>query len=185
MIRVNLAPTTARRGGPGLRLTVPAFNLGLVFALVSLVAGAGGAGYWWTLSAEQARLTAEVDRASREIEALKATLGNTGNLREQVAELRKRVAAVQELTTTQARPVRLFDAFADTIPRDLWVTGLEDKGAVLRVTGSAFSTNAVADFMRNLRASGKFKDVDIVLSRQDLGKTPRLVTFEVTCRFEG
>jgi len=38
--------------------------------------------------------------------------------------------------------------------------------------------------MTNLRASGKFKDVDIVVSRQDLAKVPRLVTFEVTCRFE-
>jgi hypothetical protein len=39
--------------------------------------------------------------------------------------------------------------------------------------------------MANLRASGKFKEVEIVVSRQDLGKSPQLVTFEVTCRFEG
>jgi hypothetical protein len=39
--------------------------------------------------------------------------------------------------------------------------------------------------MQNLRNSGKFKDVDIVVSRRDLGRPTPLVTFEVTCRFEG
>ena len=184
MIRINLAPPAGRRPGAGVRLALPALSLGLVFTLVYGLAGLAGVGYWWLLTTEEARLTAEVDRAAREVDTLKATIGSAGNLREQVAELRKRVAAVQDLATNQGRPVRLFDAFADTVPRDLWITGLEDKGVVLRVTGSAFSTNAVADFMQNLRASGKFKDVDIVLSRQDLGKTPPLVTFEVTCRFE-
>jgi hypothetical protein len=38
--------------------------------------------------------------------------------------------------------------------------------------------------MANLKASGKFKEVDLVESRQDLGKSPRTITFEVTCEFE-
>jgi len=42
----------------------------------------------------------------------------------------------------------------------------------------------VSDFMTNLKASGKFKDVDLVDARQDLTKSPRTVTFEVSCRFE-
>jgi len=46
------------------------------------------------------------------------------------------------------------------------------------------STAAVSDFMANLKSSGKFKDVEIVVSRQALDKTPSLVTFEVTCKFE-
>jgi len=78
----------------------------------------------------------------------------------------------------------MFDAFASVVPNDLWVTRMEEKGNILKVTGTAFSAVAVSDLMANLRASGKFKEVDIVVSRQDLGKTPRLVTFEVTCRFE-
>jgi hypothetical protein len=38
--------------------------------------------------------------------------------------------------------------------------------------------------MSNLKSSGRFKDVDIVISRQAIDKTPRLVTFEVTCKIE-
>jgi Tfp pilus assembly protein PilN len=54
----------------------------------------------------------------------------------------------------------------------------------LRLGGTAFSTTAVSDFMANLKSSGKFKDVDIVVSRQAIDKIPSLVTFEVTCKFE-
>jgi type IV pilus assembly protein PilN len=98
--------------------------------------------------------------------------------------MRKRVEVIEALTKDQGRPIQLFDAFADMIPRDLWITGLEEKNSMLRVSGSAFTTVAVSDFMANLRASGRFKEVDIVVSRQDHSKAPRLVTFEVTCRFE-
>jgi Tfp pilus assembly protein PilN len=70
------------------------------------------------------------------------------------------------------------------VPNDLWITKMEERGNMLKVSGSAFTAAAVSDLMSNLRASGKFKEVDIVVSRQDLVKTPRLVTFEVTCRFE-
>jgi Tfp pilus assembly protein PilN len=78
----------------------------------------------------------------------------------------------------------MLDAFADVVPRDLWITSMEEKGAVLKLTGTAYSTTAVSDLMSNLRSSGKFKEIDIVVSRQDLAKTPSVVTFEVTCRFE-
>ena len=70
------------------------------------------------------------------------------------------------------------------MPRDLWITSLEQKESVLKLSGTAFSTTAVSDFMANLKASGKFKDVDIVVSRQAFDKTPTTVTFEVTCTFE-
>jgi Tfp pilus assembly protein PilN len=74
------------------------------------------------------------------------------------------------------------------IPGGLWLIGLEeklekDKGNQLRMVGAAFSATAVADFMSNLRKSEKFKDVDLIVSRQDLTKTPPLVNFEVICAF--
>jgi len=78
----------------------------------------------------------------------------------------------------------MLDAFADVVPRDLWITSMEEKGSQLKLNGTAYSTTAVSDLMSNLRSSGKFKDIDLVVSRQDLAKTPSVVTFEVTCRFE-
>ncbi len=91
---------------------------------------------------------------------------------------------LQALTKSQGQTTLLMDAFADIVPADVWITGIEEKAATLKVTGAAFSTTAVSDLMSNLRRSGRFKEVDIVVARQDLAKNPPLVTFEVTCRFE-
>ncbi len=70
------------------------------------------------------------------------------------------------------------------MPADLWLTRIEEKSHQLRLAGTAYSSVAVSDFMVNLKSTGRFKDVDLVESRQDLTKSPRTITFEVACRFE-
>lgn len=185
MIRINLAPVEVRtRRGPGFSFPVLSFNLGVLFAIL-YVLGVGGLGYYWySLQAEETRVAADVDRLNRELTGLKATLGQGANVKGQLAEVKRRVDILEELTKGQGRPIALLDTFADTVPRDLWITSLEQKESVLKLSGTAFSTAAVSDFMANLKGSGKFKDVDIVVSRQAIDKTPSLVTFEVTCKFE-
>jgi Tfp pilus assembly protein PilN len=185
MIRINLAPDAKRRRVGFTLPALPAFNLGWLFLIVYVVAAGGLGAWWWTLSGEESTLTQEIDKKNTELAQLKATLGQGANVKAQVEELRKRLAVLEELTKGQARPIVLVDAFANMIPKDLWITGIEDRNQILRISGSAFSTTAVADFMQNLRASGKFKDVDIIVSRRDLARPSPLVTFEVTCRFEG
>lgn len=185
MIRINLAPDAKRRRVGFTLPTLPAFNLGWLFLIVYVVAAGGLGAWWWTLSGEESTLTQEIDKKNKELAQLKATLGQGANVKAQVEELRKRLAVLEVLTKGQARPIVLVDAFANMIPKDLWITGIEDRNQVLRISGSAFSTTAVADFMQNLRNSGKFKDVDITISRRDLARPSPLVTFEVTCRFEG
>jgi type IV pilus assembly protein PilN len=184
MIRINLAPPETRGRRPSVTFSAPSFNLGVLFAIVYLAAVAGIGFYWWGLAAEETRLTAEVDRLNRELASLKTTLGQGAGVRAQLAEVKRRVAILEDLTKGQGRPIVMMDAFADTVPRDLWITGLEQKESQLKLTGTAFSTTAVSDFMSNLKSSGRFKEVDIVVSRQAIDKTPSLVTFEVTCKFE-
>ena len=157
----------------------------IVIALIAFIIVVGGIGvYWWQLAREETRLTDEVERTKRELAMLKPITDQASKVKDQLADLQKRVKTIGELTKDQAKPLRMVDAFASVVPNDLWVTRMEEKGNILKVSGSAFSAVAVSDLMANLRASGKFKDVDIVVSRQDIAKTPRLVTFEVTCRFE-
>lgn len=184
MIKINLAPEGSQRRRPALQLSLPSFNLGLAFAVVYVLA-AGGAGlYWFTLSREEARLQAQVARDQQELTNLKNTIGHGAKVKEQLQDMKKRTAAIEQLTRNQGRPLALLDVFLDAVPQDLWITALEEKASVLKASGTAFSTTAVSDFMTNLKKTGRFKEVDIVIARQDLSKSPRPVTFEVSCRFE-
>jgi type IV pilus assembly protein PilN len=184
MIRINLAPVEARRRMPAMSLSIPSFNLGIAFGLLYAVAVAALGFYGYGLMSEESALTADVDRLNRELASLNTTLGEGAGVKTQLTEVKRRVAILEDLTKGQGRSIVLLDAFIDTVPRDLWITSFEHKEAVLKLNGTAFSTTAVSDFMSNLKSSGKFKEVDIVVSRQAIDKTPSLVTFEVTCKFE-
>ena len=185
MITINLAPPRASQGLREFRFQLPSLNLGVIF-LVVYVAAASGITIWWAqLYREEARLTDEIAKANAELDRLKPITAQAQKVKDQLADLKKRVTTIEDLTKDQSKPIKILAAFAGVVPNDLWVTRMEESGNVLKVTGAAFSSAAVSDLMANLRASGKFKDVEIVVSRQDLGKSPRLVTFEVTCRFEG
>ncbi|PYM17401.1 MAG: hypothetical protein DMD81_09270 [Candidatus Rokuibacteriota bacterium] len=184
MIRINLAPPDQRRRDFGFHFRLPEVNLGTVFAVLYAIAVVGLGAWWWQLAGQEADLTRRIAQNTAELESVKARIGRAAYIKEHVAELQKRLDAIRTLTKSQSRPTVLFGSLADMIPKDLWLTGLEERGTTLKITGTSFSTTALSDFMTNLRSSGRFKEVDIVLSKQDLAKTPRLVTFEVTCRFE-
>lgn len=181
MIRINLAPPRERFR---VRVPLPRVNAGVLVALAAIAVVAGLVGSAWQLVREERRLTAEIETGASELATLRGLVGPAAKMKEQLAELRARLNALQVVTRGQSRPLFLIDAFADTVPADLWITGLEDKGAVLRVTGAAYSATAVSNLMTALRATGKFKDVDIVVSKRDLEKNSNVVTFEVVCRFE-
>jgi type IV pilus assembly protein PilN len=184
VIRINLAPPRERRGLNDFRLQMPSVNLGVVFLVLYVAAVSGLTIYWAQLYREESRLTAEIARAQQELATLAPITAQAAKVKDQLADLQKRVKTIDEITRDQTKPIRILDTFATLVPNDLWVTKMEERGNILKLSGTAFSAAAVSDLMANLRASGKFKEVEIVSSKQDLTKSPRLVTFEVTCRFE-
>ena len=181
MIRINLAPPSAKRG---IGLSIPSFNLGMLFGAVALGLVLVLGVWWWSLSAEIKRLNTEIAENKKETDRLKVVIAEGQRFRRDKELLERRVNAIELVARHQTRPVYLFDAVLDTLPKDLWLTRMEEKGTQLRLAGTTYSATALSDFMANLKASGKFKDVDIVDAKQDLTKSPRLITFEVVTRFE-
>ena len=177
MIKINLAP--ARRGKAFLAVRAP--RLGLLFGPLYAVLIAGIAAYWFPLSMEAGRLQSEVVKAEAELASLRAVIAEGNRFKREKEELERRVGIIDLIARNQARPVYLMEAVAEAIPKDLWLTTMEEKQSVLRLAGSAFSSTAVADFMATLRRSGKFVDVDLIMSRHDPTKIPRVVTFEISC----
>ena len=181
MIRINLAPPSAKRRDG---LSSPSFNLGILFGAVALGLVLVLGGWWWSLSAEIKRLNTEIAENKKQADLLKVTIAQGERFRRDKEVLERRVNAIELVARHQTRPVSLLDAVLDTLPKDLWLTRMEEKGTQLRFAGTAYSATALSNFMANLKASGKFKDVDIVDAKQDLTKSPRLITFEVVTRFE-
>ncbi|MFQ5828729.1 MAG: PilN domain-containing protein [Candidatus Methylomirabilia bacterium] len=181
MIKVNLLPSAPKRR---LRISLPSLpGLGPMFGVLYVAVVVGMGWYWWTLSQEASQLQQEIAQAQQELNSLKAVIAEGNRFKQEKEDLERRLALIEEISRNQARPVYLLDALADGLSRGLWLTGVEEKEDLLTLAGTAFSHFAVADFMANLRKSGKFMDVDLVVSRQDLEKAPHLVTFEVVARF--
>lgn len=181
MIKINLAPPPTKKP---FSLALPGFNLGILFGILFLALVAVLGAWWWTLDSDMRRLNRELADNKKESERLQTLIAEGQRFKKEKDDLESRLNAIETVARRQTRPVYLLDATADMLPRDLWITRMEEKGPILRFAGTAYSSKALADFMANLKASGKFKDVDLVESRQDLTKPVRTITFEVTCRFE-
>ena len=108
MIRINLAPGEARRRGASMSFSLPSFNLGVLFGILYLVAVAGLGLYWYGLMSEESSLTADVDRLNRELASLKVTLGQGAGVKAQLAEVKRRIAVLEDLTKGQGRPIVLL-----------------------------------------------------------------------------
>ena len=181
MIRINLAPPSPEKR---VGFSVPTSNLGMLFGALALGLVLVLGGWWWSLSAEIKRLNTEIAENKKESERLKVIIAEGERFRRDKELLERRLNAIELVARRQTRPVYLLDSVLDTLPKDLWLTRMEEKGTRLRFAGTTFSATALSDFMANLKASGKFKDVDIIDAKQDLTKSPRLITFEVVTRFE-
>jgi len=181
VIKINLAPPSTAKTA---EVRATGINLGVVFGALGLVLVLALGASWWVVSTHVSDLRRDIENNQDEIARLKPIIAEGQRYRQEKQDLERRVSAIEIVARNQARPTYLVDSLIDTLPRDLWLTRIEEKSQQLRLAGTTYSSVALADFMANLKASRKFKEVDLVESRQDLTKSPRTITFEVSCQFE-
>jgi len=177
MIRINLLgqarPKAPRRAVP-LEATLQLLMLGL-----ALLFALGVLWYHWNqMESDVKKKQDEIAKLQSEKAKLESVKAQVAAFEIQSAALQQRINVIEELQRNRTGGQALLDAVANTVARtdSLWLTSLSRKGNALTIDGSAASITAVANFITQLKRSGKFDQVEIKESHED-DKIPGVQTF--------
>lgn len=167
MILINLLPhrEAARKRRKEQFFT----HLGLSALLGGVISGAVFTWYQGQISVQQERnafLTSEIARLDAEIKDI-------ATLQQQIASLRARQAAVEDLQAGRNLPVYLLEELTRQLPEGVFLRTMKQQGAVVLLTGTAQSQERVSELLRSLAnnspALTRPELVEIVSASSDIG----------------
>ncbi len=101
---------------------------------------------------------AEVAEAQREVDELEPIIREVEEFKAKKAELERKVEVINQLKANQRGPVRVMDHISRSLPELMWLTRMEVGPTTITISGEAFNTNAVANFMENLDRVPEFQE---------------------------
>ncbi len=195
MIKINLLsegrkPVTAKKarfgrgggsgggsGGGGTSLDptsialLATIGLGLLLAL----------GYNFLLGREVKDLEGRRAEAQAEVDRLAPIIEEVEQFKAKKAKLENKVQIIGDLKANQQGPVQIMDMISRALPELLWLDRLEVVGTNVTLTGQAFNTNAVANFIENLDRVPEFHEPILMDASQASGASYRFrVRFNFT-----
>jgi type IV pilus assembly protein PilN len=144
VILINLLPH--REAARKLRREM--FYAGLGASAVAGAVIAGGVWLWYgaQISNQQARNAV----LSAEIRKLDAQIKDIATLQAEIASLRARQQAVEDLQADRNMPVHLLNEIVRLLPDGVYVNGLRQTGDTVALVGVAQSNERVSELLRNL-----------------------------------
>jgi type IV pilus assembly protein PilN len=167
MIRINLL------GGRKEVARAPAVSVEgakLTVLLVIVLVAAGVLVFdWQRISSQKAKLDKRMADAQTEKARLEGIKKQHDQYLQYKQTLEDRIDIIQELQDKKTGPVRLLNTVVNTVglSEHLWLTSFSGKDDRVSMNGVADSVNTVADFITNLKRSGRFKSVEIRESCQE------------------
>jgi type IV pilus assembly protein PilN len=125
------------------------------FALLGLLAFGG---WWWMLDREIGRNQEEIRRAEEEVRQLESIIREVEAFKAKKAELEHKIEVIEQLRANQRGPVRVMDEISRALPELLWLDRMQVGAANITLTGRAFNSNAVANFIENLDRVPEFEE---------------------------
>ena len=144
MIQINLLPhreAARKRRREAFQATMVAS------ALVGLVVA--GAIYWWfqmMIEDQQAKNTF----LRSEIKVLEGQIKEIATIEEEIAALRARQKAVEDLQSDRNLPVHLLSELVRQLPDGVYITTLKQTNQTVAMQGMAQSNERVSEMLRNL-----------------------------------
>jgi type IV pilus assembly protein PilN len=181
MIRINLLglkKEIKKSAAPAVSLAGTALTIA---AVAFLVAGLAWDYYrYYSLSSEGDRIAADFKKANLEKTRLAGVKAQYDALQATEAQLTKQIDVISALERARTGPVEMLAALANTVvsTKTMWLTTFDNTGDKVHMTGFATSADTVADFMRNLKDTGRFTSVELTDTSQDDAKDRGYTAFQ-------
>jgi type IV pilus assembly protein PilN len=147
VILINLLPH--REAARKLRRDVFNISLGASALIGGLIAGGIFLWYQTQISAQQGKNLV----LTREIKRLEVQIKDIASLEAEIAGLRARQQAVEDLQADRNLPVHLLTELVKQLPDGVYVSSMKQENQSVTLTGVAQSNERVSELLRNL-ASG-------------------------------
>lgn len=194
MIKINLLGTPKpKRGKAGRAAATQMVEMGggggggnpILLIVIALVLALGYVGYRYNAAQnEAARIAKETQAAeaeNRRLAAVKAKYDQEQKVKE---NYERRVKVIDDLRQAQSGPVNLLTMISDTVNGTdaVWLNSMQDTGNQIRIDGTALSSTAVANLMKNLQKTGFFKSVEMSETAEDpASKDIQAFNFKLVC----
>lgn len=165
-IRVNLLPHREMRREQRKKDFI--VRAGLVGVAGIVAAFAGGVMINQQIAAQQDRnnfITAENAKLDQQIAEIKT-------LREEIAALRARQQAVENLQSDRTIPVRMFDELVRLAPEGVYLRQLKQDEARVTLSGHAQTNERVAELLRNLADRSPWLERPELSEIKEVGQAP-------------
>ena len=113
-----------------------------------------------TQDQRNAVLTAEIEELARDVEEIK-------NLKKRRKQVLERMEVIHSLQGARPEIVKVYDEFVRVIPDGVYIDALTRTGGDIKLTGYAESNNRISSFMRQLDASYKFSNPNLINVKAD------------------
>lgn len=94
----------------------------------------------------------DLENVKKKVEAFKA----------KNAELERRIKLIELLEQNRAAQLYVMESLAEAIPQRAWIDKFTEKGNKAKMEGIAWNEFTVSDFMKSLKSSIYFNDVELV-----------------------
>lgn len=189
MIKINLLgapkPKRGKRAAASMPVMAGEGPNPIVMMVFAGVLGLAVAGFmYWRADSEQQRLNTELQREEAENRRLAAVKAKYEQEERVKQNYERRVKVIDELRANQSGPVNLLAMIGDTVnaTEAVWLNTMTDTGNSINLEGTALSSHAVANLIKNLQKTEYFRVVELNESIQDPQvKEMQAYTFKLIC----
>jgi type IV pilus assembly protein PilN len=183
MIKINLVGERKRPAAPGpsqLKGIQEGANVG-IWALAGLVLAGVliTLGHLYVVNGKVKDMQQQVAEAEKEVKELEPYIREVEEYKAKKAELERKVQVIKQLKTNQRGPVQIMDRVSRALPELMWLTKMEVSPTTITVSGEAFNTNAVANFIENLDRVPEFQEPIL----RDTSQRGQIYTFVVAFNY--